>query len=56
MKKFRCSVCHNVHDIDKYGWIQCDTLGYIELGSYIYEMEKYLSGRLAKLEKDKTKS
>ena len=52
-KKFKCPVCHEEHEIDKYGWIQCNTLGYIELGNFIYEMETWLN---AKLEKNKTKS
>ena len=43
MKQFKCQLCQEEHDIDKYGWIQCNTLGYIELGNYIYEMEEWLN-------------
>lgn len=51
IKKFKCQLCQENHDIDKYGWIQCNTLGYIELGNYIYEMEKWLNAK----QKSKTK-
>ncbi len=51
MEKFRCTMCHEEHDIDKYGWIQCSVLGYIDLESFIFEMEKWVANRLAQLEK-----
>ena len=51
MKTFKCPMCHEEHEIDKYGWIQCNTLGYIELGSFIYVMEKHLEERLKSLGK-----
>lgn len=44
MEKFKCPICQEDHDIDKNGWIQCNVLGYIELGKFIYEMEKRISG------------
>ena len=46
MKKFKCPLCQEEHEIDKTGWIQCNVLGYIELGNFIYEMEEWLENRL----------
>lgn len=45
-------MCHEEHEIDKYGWIQCNILGYIELGNFIYEMEMWIIAK----QKSKTKS
>lgn len=50
LKKWKCPICHEEHEIDKYGWVQ-SCIGYIELENMIYEIEKWLN---AKLEKTKT--
>ena len=43
-KNFKCPLCHEEHEIDEYGWVQ-SCIGYIELGSMIGEIEKWLEKR-----------
>lgn len=50
LKVWKCPMCHDEHEIDKYGWIQ-SCIGYIELGNMINEIEKWLSERLKNVKK-----
>ena len=51
MKPFDCPVCHEEHEVDSTGWMQCNRLGYIEatLDNFIYELDKWVKDKLAKI-------
>jgi hypothetical protein len=47
MKTYKCPMCHDEHEIDKYGWVQ-SCIGYFELGNMINEIEKWLNEQTGK--------
>lgn len=44
MKKYKCPLCHEEHEIDEYGWVQ-SCIGYFELGEMINKIEEWVKKR-----------
>ena len=52
LKTTRCPICNNDHKIDKYNFVD-SCIGYFDMDSFAFEIEKWLEKRLKKDGKSK---